>query len=131
MRDVGKVLRSPFEVEAHKETFVDYLEVMVDVLGGVHYAVPSHQRFMEHAIIRHWGLESIEDVWAQCGDLFDYFDWLLEQTGCVAVWNDRVCGKLNEAQHRTLMMLEREGLYRGDVPAVTVFANRQEADKCK
>lgn len=37
-----RVLRSPFDIETHKATFVNYLEVCIDEGGTPHYAVPSH-----------------------------------------------------------------------------------------
>ena len=40
MDEQQRVLHSPFYVETHKKTFKNYLEVMIDEDGIVHYAVP-------------------------------------------------------------------------------------------
>lgn len=36
-------VHSDFDIQKHKETFIDYLEVIIDVNGRIMYAVPSHQ----------------------------------------------------------------------------------------
>ena len=36
------VLHAPFDLEIHKKTFIDYLEVIIRPDGTVEYAVPSH-----------------------------------------------------------------------------------------
>lgn len=38
---------SKFDVEKHKETFVNYCEVVITPDGEIHYAQPSHNRFLE------------------------------------------------------------------------------------
>lgn len=40
-----EVLHSPFNIETHKKTFVNYLEVVITSDGVIHYAIPSHQEF--------------------------------------------------------------------------------------
>lgn len=36
------VLHSPFDIKVHKQTFINYLEVVISPEGVVEYAVPSH-----------------------------------------------------------------------------------------
>ena len=36
------VLHSPFDIKVHKQTFINYLEVVISPEGIVEYAVPSH-----------------------------------------------------------------------------------------
>lgn len=36
-------LHSTFDIEKHKQTFIDYFEVILTIDGTVQYAVPSHQ----------------------------------------------------------------------------------------
>lgn len=36
-------LRSEFDIEQHKKTFIHYLEVVIDENGEIMYAAPSHQ----------------------------------------------------------------------------------------
>ena len=38
-----EVLHSAFDIETHKKTFVNYLEVVITPDGTIEYAVPSHQ----------------------------------------------------------------------------------------
>lgn len=35
-----------FDIQKHKETYKNYLEVIIDEEGSIHYAVPSHQEFL-------------------------------------------------------------------------------------
>ena len=37
-----EILHGPFNIETHKKTFIDYLEVIIRPDGIVEYAVPSH-----------------------------------------------------------------------------------------
>ena len=36
-------LYCPFDIEKHKKTFINYLEVVILEDGTIEYAVPSHQ----------------------------------------------------------------------------------------
>lgn len=81
-------LHSEFDLDQHKQHFINYLEVIVEPNGHVCYAVPSHQRFLELYGARQRGMSVDEfadtcpnDMWA------DYQNWLLDQTGCVSVWS--------------------------------------------
>lgn len=42
----GYSVYSDFSVEKHKQTFIHYLEVVIDENGKIMYAVPSHQEKM-------------------------------------------------------------------------------------
>ena len=89
-----RVLRSPFDIETHKATFVNYLEVCIDEGGTPHYAVPSHQEWLVRKLM----------------------DALCEMTRCVAVWNDCALGRCNARQRLALRRLKEAGLYRGGMP---------------
>lgn len=41
--DHTEVLNSPFQINLHKSTFTNYLEVIIHLDGKIVYAVPSHQ----------------------------------------------------------------------------------------
>lgn len=43
MKKEKYTLYSKFDIDKHAETFINYLEVIIDENGVVHYAVPSHQ----------------------------------------------------------------------------------------
>lgn len=112
--DIQRVLHSPFDIETHKRTFVQYLEVCLDETGHVHYAVPSHQEWLiQHACNKHnMTREELENScprerWA------DYMLWLTEQTSCIAVWDGGFIGRSNYMQQVTLTMLKANGVYFG------------------
>ena len=111
-----KVLHSPFNIEVHKATFINYLEIVIDTEGVVHYAVPSHQEFIINYLVqtKYGTREALHDAvpreyW------FDMITWLTKQSGIIAVWNDRYLGKLNDFQIATLEELQRVGLYKGEI----------------
>ena len=111
-----EVLHSPFDINVHKATFINYLEVVIDTEGVVHYAVPSHQEFIINYLVqtKYGTREALNDAvpreyW------FDMMTWLTDQSGIVAVWNDRYLGILNERQRETLEKLQRVGLYKGEI----------------
>ena len=92
-----RVLRSPFDIETHKATFVNYLEVCIDEGGTPHYAVPSHQEWLVRKLMRLRGFVEQGQAWdvlPACGCM----DALCEMTRCVAVWNDCALGRCNARQ---------------------------------
>lgn len=107
MRSAQDVLRGPFDVETHKETFVDYFEAVARPDGRIEYAVPSHQMKLE-AICRENGVDPVEDC--PDGMIWGYLEWLIGQTGCVLLWGDRYVGKPNARQRQAIRMLCAEGL---------------------
>lgn len=107
-----EVLRGPFDVETHKATFTDYLEVCIDPEGVVHYAVPSHQRWLVGEYMRLNGFPSEEDAWRSVPIWEDVLGFLARETGCIAVWNDRYVGDPNARQRQTMLSLASEGLLR-------------------
>ena len=106
MTDQIAVLRGPFDPAIHKETFINYLEVVLTADGTICYACPSHQKVMER-IARALGVvpESCpREMW------LDYDTWLMQETGCVCVWNGGYLGHPNALQMESLRMLVSEGL---------------------
>ena len=110
---------SEFDLEKHKATYTNYLEVLIDESGKVMYAVPSHQ---EKAIqIACEKLEiNREELKQMCPRKYwcDFMKWLCLITGVVAVWNDTcVCGNhATKAQAATLRRLKLAGVYKGPLP---------------
>ena len=117
----NRVLHSPFDAKTHKETFIDYLEVVIDSEGVIHYAVPSHNGFMEMQLLKLRGIEfDYFNYYDKVSDLCpenryaDYFEWLCEETGCIPVWGlprSVYLGKPNEKQLASIEMLKKEGLF--------------------
>jgi len=106
-----RVLHSPFDIRTHKSTFINYLELIIRPDGTPEYAVPSHM--MKLAAIYGKSMDDIyeECVQSQCG--LDGIDYLCQQTGCIAVWEDHIQGMPNDAQAATLRKLIAEDLYKG------------------
>lgn len=114
MRNDQQVLHSPFDIETHKKTFINYLEVIVAEDGTVMYAVPSHQRKLIAM-----ACEKLDVTEERLHELvpqeyhFDVMDWLMEITGAVAIWNDFMQGFANEKQQKAIQELADAGLFRG------------------
>lgn len=113
---MGYDLHSEFDIQKHKETFINYLEVMIERNGHVRYAIPSHQEVAIKLACEEkcWTRDELNDA---CPPEFycDFLTWVLGLTGCVSVWNDFYMGKPNEKQIDKLKELKTAGLYRGDV----------------
>lgn len=109
---VYEILRQPFDIEVHKKTFHCYLEVIIDEVGTVHYAVPSHQEWLIQKACKQLTI-SREELYDSCPPdyYFDVIVWLTKITGCVAVWDDDYRGELNKHQYDKLKQLESERLF--------------------
>lgn len=103
------VLNGPFDVDTHKATFTNYLEVVVFPNGRICYANPSHIDVMKRAYRMGGG-----DPDADCPREYwcDYDGWLMRETGCVCVWTGGYMGEPNEMQAEALKMLVDAGLLR-------------------
>lgn len=109
-----QVLHSPFNIEIHKKTFTDYLEVIISEDGTIMYAVPSHQEKLISI-----ACEKLNVDRDQLNDMcpkeyyFDFMFWLCKITGCVSLWNEHMEGVANEKQQIAINELIESGLYRG------------------
>lgn len=116
-----KVLNGKFDIETHKKTFVDYLEVCIDKLGGVHYAIPSHQQFLMREYGKIHGITSDDAYCSMTRDLIkgqvndgvDMMELMLDETGLLLVWTEYYEGCANNAQIETLLKLKEAGLFQG------------------
>lgn len=115
---------SPFDIKKHKETYTNYLEVLILEDGTVEYAVPSHQeKALEIASKKlNKTKQEIEDM---CPREYycDYLTWLLGMTGSISVWG--TCAEyfivyktINKKQIATLKKLKKHGLYKGNIPTI-------------
>ena len=111
-------LHSEFDIEKHKATFVDYLEVVIDADGKVMYAVPSHQEKLIALACQKLGITR-DELNAKCPReyYFDFLKWLCFTTGAMSVWND-FCeyGNPSVKQIGILRKLKMAGLYKGVIP---------------
>lgn len=113
-----KVLSEPFDIETHKKTFIDYLEVIILQDGTVVYAIPSHQEKLIALACEK--LQITRDVLnALCPVEYygDFMNWLCKLTDCVSVWNRYMVGNPNERQQEVLKCLRDAGIYKGNVLA--------------
>jgi len=110
------VLHSPFDIDTHKNTFMNYLEVLILADGTISYAVPSHTEKMIQIACDKYEITRNE-LYDRCPKEY-YFDvqtWLCLETGAIAVWNGFVVGQANDDQKESLHKLRDAGLYHGDI----------------
>lgn len=116
MIDDQNVLSSPFDIEIHKKTFTNYLEVIIGEDGTVMYAVPSHQEKLIEMACKKLSVtrEELNDL---CPPeyYFDFMTWLCKISGCVALWTNYMNGIPNEKQIHCIEKLIEAELYNGTV----------------
>ncbi len=113
---------SEFDIEQHKKTFINYLEVVILPDGTIKYAVPSHQEFLINYICEKWGITRekfktlIPDQYK-----FSFIDWLLTVSGCVCVWTSFYKGECNFEQSKRVEDLKDAGLLKLEERDVMTF----------
>lgn len=115
-------LYCPFDIEKHKKTFINYLEVVILEDGTIEYAVPSHQ---EKAI--KIACEKLQcdrdhfiDVVSQ-KHLSDWNEWLMDTAGVIMVWDSFIqFHNVTQAQINSLKRLKEAELYFGSIPGKAV-----------
>lgn len=135
--DPIKVLQGPFDPDVHAETFHNYLEVVIDPEGNVSYANPSHLKALERVWCEAHNRyddpadeRNLDDLYAHMPNDASPLQWLMDHTGYVCVWTDRIESAnwdwspkreytgVNGAQATSLQTLADRELYRGHVPIV-------------
>ena len=115
-------LYCPFDIEKHKKTFINYLEVVILEDGNIEYAVPSHQ---EKAIkIACEKLKCDRDYFIDVVSqkhLSDWNEWLTDTAGVIMVWDSFIqFHNVTQAQIDSLKKLKEAGLYFGTIPRKVV-----------
>ena len=113
-------LHSEFDAEKHKQTFVHYLEVVINKNGYIAYAVPSHQEMMIRVACAQLGI-SRDELNEFCPREWycDFMKWLSMITGLMAVWESHYeVYAVTKKQIAALRRLKLEGLYKGPIPDV-------------
>jgi hypothetical protein len=111
-------LHSEFDAEKHKQTFIHYLEVMIDRDGEVSYAVPSHQEKMIKCACECLGLTR-QQLYDLCPREYycEFMGWLSMLTGLMAVWEGHYeVYEPTKKQIAALRRLKLAGLYTGFIP---------------
>lgn len=112
LMDQLEVLKRPFDIETHRATFRNYLEVVIFPNGAIVYAVPGHIEVMERFLTLRGVDFTVDSHPSWCS----YDEWLMERTGCVCVWTQGYMGKPNERQLESLRTLVDTGLLRTERP---------------
>ena len=115
MNDYDKqieVLHSPFDIDTHKDIFINYLEVVILKDGTIQYAIPSHQEKLMKLACQALNLPR-HMIEAMCPKEYycDYMLWLSKLSGACAVWNNYTeAYEYTEEQIQQLKVLREEGL---------------------
>lgn len=111
-------LHSEFDIEKHKQTFIHYLEVVINRNGYIAYAIPSHQEMMIRVACAQRGL-SRDELNELCPRewYWDFMKWLSKESGLMAVWESHYeVYEPTKKQIAALRRLKMEGLYTGVIP---------------
>lgn len=111
---------SEFDIDMHRKTFVNYLEVIIDPDGKVMYAVPSHQEKAIAFACSKLGVTRAQ-IEGMCPPEFycDFIRWLCIVSGVIAVWNGFcIYDKPTVKQIGTIRQLKMAGLYKGEIPKI-------------
>lgn len=108
-------LHCPFDIEMHKRTYVNYLEVIIRPDGVVEYAVPSHNQKLEDIICKNKNI-SREELGKMCPRemYLDYSQWLCDISGCILMWDFMCIGPrvVTPEQMQTIEKLKEADLYK-------------------
>ena len=108
---------SDFDIHKHKQTFRDYLEVIIDADGHIMYAVPSHQEKLIAMVMEHqgWTRQQLMD---NCPRryYFAFLEWLLLMADAVSVWSGFCLAPAPNSKHiAALCSLHEAGIYTGAI----------------
>lgn len=101
-------LYSSFDIDKHKATFINYLEVIITNDGVIHYAVPSHQQYVSNIVKKEHTLTDKE--FCAVMPMSSFHEFLLAYSGAVMVWSHGYAGIPNKKQLLQLQLLHDEGL---------------------
>lgn len=81
-------LNSKFDIEQHKKTFVNYLEVVIYPDGLIEYATPSHQEKLINICCKQLNVTR-DKLNKMCPQSYyaDFMVWLCNLSGCISVWD--------------------------------------------
>ncbi len=119
---------SKFNLEQHKKTFVNYLEVIVLEDGTVQYAIPSHQEAGIRLACQKLGVDrkTLNDMCPR-EYWFDFLNWLSMISGVMFVWNEFVM--VNEPTRKQIAILKKmkmSGVYKGTIPLISATKGEKQ-----
>lgn len=109
IRKQYEVLHSPFDLETHKATFVNYFETVILPDGKIEYAIPSHDKYVENRMKAVFNITD-EDIYSAAMSVYDFW---YANVGLILCWSNFykfATNKPTDAQIKTLAMLIDEGL---------------------
>ena len=115
-------LYCPFDIEKHKKTYINYLEVVILEDGTIEYAVPSHQEKAISIACKklHCDRDHFIDVVSK-DHIMDWYEWLIDTAGVVMVWDRQLhFHSITQAQIDSLKKLKEAELYFGSIPRKAV-----------
>ena len=102
---------SKFDLEKHKQTFINYFETIINPNGSIEYAVPSHCEIVIRKYMEKYNLtrQDIYNKWCDCFDLAN-------ELGIILCWSNQVymCKNPTQEQLNILEILVKEGLTKYD-----------------
>lgn len=122
-----EVLHGAFDIELHKLTFVNYLEVVISPKGVVEYAIPSHSERLLQLYMKKYDISDRGEALRHLAEKTNgYIEALSEETGYISVWNSGyITGcKPTQQQLNKLKTLKLNGLYHGRID--DIYSERQE-----
>lgn len=110
-------LYCPFDIEKHKQTFINYLEVVILSDGTIEYAVPSHQEKAIRLACKKLNCDRDYFIDVVSKDhIADWYEWLMDTAGVIMVWDRQVhYHNVTQAQIDSLKNLKNAGLYFGTI----------------
>ena len=111
-------LYCPFDIEKHKQTYINYLEVVILADGTIEYAVPSHQEKAISLACKklHCDRDYFIDVVSKA-HLIDWNEWLMDTAGVIMVWDRFIqFHSITQLQIDSLRKLKEAQLYSGVIP---------------
>ena len=110
-------LYCPFDIEKHKQTFINYLEVVILSDGTIEYAVPSHQEKAIRLACKKLNCDRDYFINVVSKDhVSDWYEWLMDIAGVIMVWDRQVhYHNVTQAQIDSLKNLKNAGLYLGPI----------------
>lgn len=124
------VLNGPFSIQKHKETFINYLEVIIDANGNIYYAVPSHLQKLKHMYMARYNAtedQMMADFYNQHSGI-SAVEYFCAKLDCISVWWDGYVGEPKDIHLATLRKLSEAGIYAGPVHDTTE-AKREELEQ--
>ena len=111
-----------FDIEKHKQTFIDYLEVVILSDGTIEYAVPSHQEKAIRLACKNLNCDRdyfIDVVFKE--HMIDWNELLMDTAGVIMVWDRFIqFHNVTQAQINSLKRLKEAELYFGPIPRKAV-----------